>query len=228
VLVVLVSSRPSPATALSPVARRGTDIALPAASVRLEPKLPTQAVNTPPQPPRVRLKPDTTDFTRPSYERVELPIAQPAPPIIPQASPATSITDTNTNLEAPAVVPQPERLQAMATPVNTIADEQPAILAAINRYQAAYENLDATAAKKVWPTVNERALAKAFGELESQTLTFEPCQIDVTGTRARASCPGYARYVGRVGKTSHGQRRDWTFVLQKSNESWHIDAVQAR
>jgi len=45
VVVMLVSSLQSPGTALSPAARRSTDITLPAASVRLEPKLPTQAVN---------------------------------------------------------------------------------------------------------------------------------------------------------------------------------------
>jgi len=161
VVVVLVSSRP--ATVLSPGARRATDIALPAASVRSEPEIPTlavrfqtvssppsapkvasrlQPVDTPPQPPPVRLKPDATgaNTPRPSYERLDLPIAQPAPPpVIPQASPVISASDTNSHLETRAVVPPPERLQAVATPVNTIADEQPAILAAINRYQAAYE-----------------------------------------------------------------------------------------
>ncbi len=179
---------------------------------------------------RETIKP-TPQLARPPIEQA---IVTPAPPVIRQPAPAASTLNASRVVDEPAPAvpaparPQPERFESTAVAANTVANEQSAILATIGRYQSAYENLDATAAKEVWPSVNERALAKAFAELQSQSLTLDPCRIDVTGTRARASCTGDARYVGRVGKTSHRQRRDWTFVLQKSNDNWQIDAVQSR
>ena len=124
----------------------------------------------------------------------------------------------------PAVQAAPDVVPA----AHVIANEQPAIREVINRYQSAYERLDASAAKLVWPAVNERALARAFRELDSQQMAFEPCRIDVTGNRARAWCPGYVKYVGRVGKTTHTEQRDWDFVLRKSNERWEIDSVRSQ
>lgn len=114
------------------------------------------------------------------------------------------------------------------TALHVLPNEEPAIREVISRYQSAYQRLDASAAKLVWPAVNERALARAFRELDSQTLTFEGCRIDIAGSRARAWCPGYARYVGRVGKTTHTEQRDWNFVLRKSDERWQIDSVRSQ
>jgi len=110
-------------------------------------------------------------------------------------------------------------------PVNEAA----AVRDVLARYRAAYEHLDARSAKKVWPSVDERALARAFDGLESQAVTFERCNVDAGDGRAIASCRGSATYVRRVGnKSLQAQSREWTFVLHKAADGWLIQAVQTR
>jgi hypothetical protein len=148
-----------------------------------------------------------------------VPIPPPAAAAAPASPPAAS-----------AVVPPPvvaeNRVPEAVVSRNTIPDE-PAIRGVLNRYQAAYERLDAQAAKQIWPTVNERALARAFSGLESQSMTFDQCRISVATNNALASCRGSASYVGRVGsKSGQRQNREWTFRLRKAGEGWQIDSVQ--
>lgn len=103
------------------------------------------------------------------------------------------------------------------------------VRAVLSRYQSAYERLDAAAAKDIWPSLNERALSRAFEGLESQEVAFNDCRLMVTGSRAQASCSGTARYVKRVGsKASQREPRQWTFKLSKDSNAWKIDAVQTR
>jgi len=97
------------------------------------------------------------------------------------------------------------------------------------RAPAAYERLDAGAAKDVWPSVNEAALARAFENLESQDLSLNDCRLTVTGNEAQASCNGTARYVRRVGNRAVQQdQRQWIFTLSKDGGTWRIDSVRTR
>lgn len=99
----------------------------------------------------------------------------------------------------------------------------------LTRYRSAYERLDASAAKQVWPSVNERALAKAFEGLESQDVEFSSCRLAVNGNSAQASCAGTASYVRRVGnKVNQREPRQWTFKLKKQSNAWQIDSVQTK
>ena len=68
--------------------------------------------------------------------------------------------------------------EPVARPVARDEDEVRSIL---SRYRSAYDRLDATAAKDIWPSVNERALARAFEGLESQEVEFSSCRLAVTG-----------------------------------------------
>ena len=100
---------------------------------------------------------------------------------------------------------------------------------ALTRYRQAFSALSASAAREVWPTVNERTLSRAFDQLEEQQLTFDGCQIQVTNERAEALCNGSARYVPRVGsRTPRLERRQWRFSLVKVRDEWLIGAVDAR
>jgi len=75
------------------------------------------------------------------------------------------------------------------------------------------------AAQAVWPAVNETALARAFNGLESQTLTFDDCDVRVSGEAAWATCRGSARYVPKVGsRDPRTESRTWTFTLKKAGE----------
>ena len=131
--------------------------------------------------------------------------------------------------DAMPIAAVPARPVAAPVARATIVDDVPAIRNVIARYQQAYEDLDAAAVKRIWPSVDERALAKAFDGLQSQNVTLNPCQIDVTGTGARASCRGAAGFVGRVGnRASAAQAREWRFVFRKAGDGWQIDSVRTQ
>jgi hypothetical protein len=99
----------------------------------------------------------------------------------------------------------------------------------LNRYASAYGSLDASAAHAVWPSVDERALARAFSSLQSQTVSFDTCDINVVGTTANASCRGHASYVAKVGsREPRSEARTWNFALRRGGDGWTIENAEAR
>jgi hypothetical protein len=111
-----------------------------------------------------------------------------------------------------------------------VVENQKGIQSTLARYRNAFSDLDANAAREVWPTVNERSLSRAFDRLEEQDVSFDRCRIEVTkNDRAEATCSGTARYVPRVGsRTPRVDQREWRFSLVKVKDQWLIGAVDAR
>jgi hypothetical protein len=140
--------------------------------------------------------------------------------------------------DVPAQVVEPEPPPAAPVDVATVTpdelrkatairSEEAEIQRTLGQYKQAYDRLNARAAREVWPSVDERALARAFEGLSSQELDFETCQFDVGPTTATASCRGRASYIRRVGsKTPQTAQRFWTFRLRKLGSAWKIDSVQ--
>ena len=176
-------------------------------------------------PPRTDVRTSTSGSARPTAPAAAATTVERSSP-----SPAETGAVAETIALPSAVAVNEIAVRADAVPTAIVAmDEEDAIRNVISRYKSAYENLDATAAKQVWPSVDERALARAFAGLQSQTLNLRPCQIDVTGSGARALCRGSAKYVGRVGnRLSSVQPREWRFGLRKTNGGWQIDSVRTQ
>jgi hypothetical protein len=108
--------------------------------------------------------------------------------------------------------------------------ESGAIRDVLGRYRSAFNSLDTQAAVQVWPTVNQRTLDRAFGQLQEQNVSFDRCTIDVKGALAQASCSGTTRFVPRVGSRSpQVEPRQWNFSLRKGSAgTWLIQEVEAR
>jgi hypothetical protein len=144
------------------------------------------------------------------------PVAAPAPP-----PPAP----------VPAAAPPPPANTSSVAPVAAVParpNDELLVNQALQRYRKAYEGLDAPSAHAVWPAVNEAALARAFDGLQSQTLTFDTCDVNVKGVAAAATCRGSARYVRKIG--SHDplvEPRTWSFTLRKDGEDWKIESARA-
>jgi hypothetical protein len=112
---------------------------------------------------------------------------------------------------------------------NATAADESRVAEVLRRYARAYGELNASAAREVWPTVNERALSRAFESLSSQSLSFDNCQINVRGAIADASCRGEASYVGKVGSgEARTEPRSWRFELRRDGENWKIQSAEAR
>ena len=89
----------------------------------------------------------------------------------------------------------PDRAESTARGVSP--SEAGAIQAVLGRYRTAFSRLDAGAASAIWPSVDLKALSRAFERLERQELVFNNCHIAILDARAVASCGGSARYVPR-------------------------------
>ena len=121
-----------------------------------------------------------------------------------------------------AVAPNP------VPPPAPAVDDEALIQQALQRYRNAYEGLDARSAQAVYPAVNQAALARAFDGLQSQSLTFESCNVEMRGEAADAKCRGTAKYVPKIGsREPRTEPRVWTFTLRKAGSDWKIDTARA-
>lgn len=131
--------------------------------------------------------------------------------------------------DPPAPPPNPPAPDAAPASLRDAAADEEVIGQVLAQYRDAYNRLDAGAAHRVWPSVDERALARAFAGLESQGITFEGCDLHVDGLDASAACRGRARYVPKVGdRDPISQSRRWTFRLHRGAAGWQIVQAEAR
>jgi hypothetical protein len=163
---------------------------------------------TPLQP--AALLPETVPPAAPASAPV--PVASAAPEALPGRLPA-----------AAAATPPPAAEAAAPAPV---ASER-MVRNALARYEAAYNRLDAQAARAVWPSVDQRALARAFEDLSAQSVSLGQCSIQVAGDSAQAACHGHAQWTPKVGNAQSGARQ-WRFDLRSQAGEWTIVRATVR
>lgn len=171
-----------------------------------------------PRAPLVADGPDVLDAG------ARLPVAEPA------AAPANVV---ETIAAVPALADPPaaaERIEPLPTSIRaaaaTTVSEETLVRRLLEEYAGAFERLDVSATKAVWPSVNGKALERAYGQLASQRLTFQGCGITISGSTANARCQGSATYQPRVGKRAVVASREWTFDLLKKDAAWRIVALR--
>lgn len=232
-----------PASPVSPAASR-TEV--PAAPANLPP--PPTAPQPSPSAPLPEMIATAAPVTRTIVVQPEAETRPPAPAAVvtppPAIVPATSapLTAEATPPEATrqvvaAPTPRPAAAEATASSAASpatmaatrTANDEAAIRRALEGYRSAYNTLNASGARAVWPSVDVATLSKAFEQLESQSLEFSSCQIAVTGDSARAVCGGSASFVPKVGRRSpRRDSREWRFTMQRSNDRWVIGRMDMR
>jgi hypothetical protein len=199
---------------------------------------PSAPVN-PPRPSEAAAPPPTREVAAPSLDYTT-PSTLPAtgspsasgfiPSVVP---PATDTTNASTPA-ASGTMPDPAPAAPAPTPAapspapSPNRDQSTAIRAALGRYETAYNRLDVAAVQSVWPSIDQRALARAFDSLTSQHVSLQNCTIDVIGVTARANCSGTASWTPRIGGGERRAARKWTFNLNQADGAWRIVQVQAR
>lgn len=174
---------------------------------------------------------------------------RPAPPepLIEEALPTTprprgskddeseTVVPRQTDVAEPAAEPL-ERLPAAAGPMSPVSPRSPLDLNSygpvreeelvrrlLDEYTGAFERLDVGATKAMWPSVDDKALERAYGQLSAQRLTLQSCGITISGSTANARCRGSATYQPRIGRRSvEIASREWTFDLSKKDTAWRI------
>src|SRR5206468_6422505 len=126
--------------------------------------LPNLEPRTPPPEPRTRSS-ELPGIADPP----PLAVANPEAPRMPDPAPMRIANPE------PVRIPNPESRPPSSEPI----DEVGLVTQALQRYRTAYDGLDAQSAQAVYPAVNQAALARAFDGLESQTLTFDACDVQL-------------------------------------------------
>src|SRR5579862_503258 len=160
------------------------------------------------------------------------PTRDPSPPV---RDPSTSRGDPVPPRRDPSPpTPPPPARDPSPNPSPPSRDPSPddavvPIQRVIDRYRAAFNALDADSVQSFWPSVNTKALSRAFDQLDIQTFEFDSCTIDAGIARATASCAGKATYEPRIGsRTPRTDPRRWTFHLQKLGGNWVIESVESK
>lgn len=193
--------------------------AVPVPPAPLATPLPAAAL---PAPSSVSLPPPPVEIApAPAPEPVDIP--PPAPAVrAPEAAAPLAATASANSAPPAAVVP------AAVPPAAAVVDDGAQVRALLKRYQAAYASLDAGLVQEVWPGVNEAALARAFEGLESQTLTFNRCDVQLRGTTASVACTGTTRYIPKIGsRAPRVEPLAWNFTLRKRADDWEIETARA-
>jgi len=146
------------------------------------------------------------------------------------ARPPVQTANIPASVDTPVpATPQPTAASVVPAAAAISPREESRVEEVLRRYARAYGALDASAAAAVWPTVDEKALARAFKDLSSQNVSFDDCEIDIRGAVANASCRGQASYVGKVGsREPRTESRTWRFELRRDGEAWKIENAEAR
>ena len=192
----------------------------PAAETSVTPAIPRDVTQPASQETRLQPTPMSTTPIVPEPPRLEAPSAA-AVTVAPAATAAPPVTLPRTVALGVSLAPTVE------TAGRSVMEEA-AVRTLLEGYREAYEQLDVRAAQRVWPGVDDRRLARAFSDLESQTLDFDDCDFDLKDDRGVARCRGRATYVARIGKrTPQTQSRNWTFQVHREGNRWAIDSVRS-
>jgi hypothetical protein len=214
-----------------------TERRLPAVVTVVADARPTTPATVPTERPSSSRPPTDTTRAQPNPIPLKAAASEPLATIAPSAVSALYAAP----IDSPPPLPTTPPLayaegvpSAAVTPLPAVAPPEPtvvtsdtdAVRAVLDRYQSAFSHLDASKAKAIWPSVDEKALGRAFGQLERQEIVLDGCDVKVTDQRAVALCRGQASYVPRVGnKAARVEPRQWAFTLRKNGENWIIEAI---
>jgi hypothetical protein len=189
--------------------------------------VPTLPVSRESETPRAEVPRDETPRadTTVALDNVVIPRAPVEPPATaaPPPVPPIEASSLGTTVGESVATRAP---QLPATADN--AGEERAIRSVLNRYEAAYNRLDAAAAGAVRPSVDRQALARAFDGLASQTVKLGTCEVKVAGALAQAACTGTARWTPKIGGQTQSAARHWRFDLKKAGADWIIVSATIR
>ena len=142
-----------------------------------------------------------------------------------------SALDLGTTVD-PAHVPSvPPATGASAAPATTTARETQAdsVMRALNRYAQALSDMDVRQVMRLWPTVDQRALADAFQTLDKYRVVINACGFDVDrADTVAATCQATVEFVPKVGsRVSRLASQQWRFTMTRAGDDWQIESANA-
>ena len=161
----------------------------------------------------------------------EKPSTQPAPQPTVQTPPAgkqpgTIVEEDKTAVNRPpTTTAKPPAAEPPRVPVRSRAEEQERVLAVMDAYEAAYDNLDFAGVKAVYPSVEE-SLAQQFKQFKFYRLEMLREKIDVSAD-AKSAVAIYRlfhTFEEKVGGVQNFNRRH-QFTFEKRGDAWIITRI---
>jgi hypothetical protein len=157
--------------------------------------------------------------------------AMPAPEVLtrePVELNARIISDALAPLPSVPLVQAPPAASASSA-VLSRPPEMEAVLHALNQYAEALTNMDVGGARRIWPTVDSRALTGAFSTLEKNKMVLNTCAVDAdVRDTAFVTCQAHVEFVPRVGSRSpQVVSQQWRFTMNKVADQWKIQTATA-
>jgi hypothetical protein len=157
-----------------------------------------------------------------------VPLPEPSVPTSSMLPPVMTPTFKEPAADRPASLPERAAHNAEAAAAPAVMPDVDAIRLTLGKYERAYKDLDVQAAARIWPSVDRRALSRAFGSIRSQGLNLEQCDINVAADRATVVCRGVLQIVPRVGHQEPVRsQQEWQFLMHKADNEWKIGNVTA-
>jgi hypothetical protein len=119
-----------------------------------------------------------------------------------------------------------EAAPARPDPAGELRKQEQVVRELLERYAYAYERMDVQAAKALHPSLDDRALRRAFHGLNAQQVRLADCGVSFVGQGANARCQRSATYRTKVGSQVLRYTNEWTFNLSRDDAGWQI--VDAR
>lgn len=142
---------------------------------------------------------------------IEVPEHAPDPAVLASASEATP--------EAKAPVPTTSAVDRTAE----LRKQEDIVRGVLLDYARALERLDVKAAKALRPSLDDRAMQRAFKGLDGQQLRIASCGVSVTERDANARCRAEATFRPKVGsRVMRLTGQEWKFSLARDNDRWQI------
>ena len=145
-----------------------------------------------------------------------------------RVSPSASSPTDGSLPVGPGLMAPSETSDATVSSTAAVTSDIQAVRLALKQYETAYDKLDVAAAANVWPSLDRRALTRAFATLRAQTVTIQDCDIRVDGASASARCHGVIEFIPKIGGTSLSRSpTEWLFVMNRDQNDWKIRTVTA-
>jgi hypothetical protein len=139
------------------------------------------------------------------------------PPVNPPAPVTNPVPDPPTPIPTPAPPPPPSR-----EPADTTAADAAAIRETLAQFVAGYENRDAAAIRRVYPSAPANL---SFNNVRSYSLTLDAPQISISGDRATVRTVRRLRVQMAAGAPQQ-QALPTEFTMRRAGRSWVVDSIK--
>jgi hypothetical protein len=163
----------------------------------------------------------------------ETPLAAERPPATalgerPVSGPGDASPSDGRPAETAAIVAARPKREGETSPADALAPEE-AIRTALKAYEAAYDQRDAAALRRIVPDLSAeqlRAVTRTFANAVSYDVEVQVLATNISGSTATVTCLVTHALVPKIGSASRNPPLETRFYLRQVSEGWVIERIE--